>query len=264
MERVTDNQINSIQLLETIKVPPSGDPHLDLHNTELTATQQESLVGLCKMNILPVASLVAEASSPFSDISDNNTFDDPIERTAQYIANLTTSEDDLPDLAALFRRRTVYSPFQKAVLEKAFRIHHYPSVRMIQQLSVEIGVAPDRLRVWFNNRRQRYKRQELLARIATHTFSPHSGCALTCSPMPIITQVTSGEEPYPFTALWNPSATMARSSVSHQNPSVLPPPSSVPRLYPSYNRRAPTNSTGTTTLGNVLEPAYGSVPLFRQ
>ncbi|CAF4590772.1 unnamed protein product [Didymodactylos carnosus] len=216
------------------------------------------------MNILPVASLVAEASSPFSDISDNNTFDDPIERTAQYIANLTTSEDDLPDLAALFRRRTVYSPFQKAVLEKAFRIHHYPSVRMIQQLSVEIGVAPDRLRVWFNNRRQRYKRQELLARIATHTFSPHSGCALTCSPMPIITQVTSGEEPYPFTALWNPSATMARSSVSHQNPSVLPPPSSVPRLYPSYNRRAPTNSTGTTTLGNVLEPAYGSVPLFRQ
>ncbi|CAF4478557.1 unnamed protein product, partial [Didymodactylos carnosus] len=144
------------------------------------------------MNI-PVASLVAETSSPFSDISDNNTFDDPIERTAQYIANLTTSEDDLPDLAALFRRRTVYSPFQKAVLEKAFRIRRYPSVRMIQQLSVEIGVASDRLRVWFNNRRQRYKRQELLARIATRTFSPHSGCALTCSPMPIITQVTSGE-----------------------------------------------------------------------
>ncbi|CAF1040936.1 unnamed protein product, partial [Didymodactylos carnosus] len=135
------------------------------------------------------------------------------------------------------------------VLYQAFRIRHYPSSKMIQQLSTEIGVAPDRLRVWFNNHRQQYKRQEPLARIALRTFSSHSGCALTRSPMPIITQVTSGEEPFLFTASWNPSATMARTSGSRQNPSVLPPPSSVPRLYPSYNRPAPTNSTWTTTLG---------------
>jgi hypothetical protein len=70
-----------------------------------------------------------------------------------------TSLDDSIDKKANKRRsRTQFTKYQLEALEKTFQKNHYPDVQMVDRLSDTLGLAIERISVWFQNRRAKYKK----------------------------------------------------------------------------------------------------------
>ena len=59
-----------------------------------------------------------------------------------------------------FRRsRTIFNPEQIVVLEQHFEKYKYPDLKRRKIISEEIGLPEERIRIWFQNRRAKGKRQ---------------------------------------------------------------------------------------------------------
>ncbi|NXS15627.1 NOBOX protein, partial [Mystacornis crossleyi] len=58
--------------------------------------------------------------------------------------------------------RTFYSAEQLGELEKMFQEDHYPDNEKRREIAAAVGVTPQRILVWFQNRRAKWRKLEKL------------------------------------------------------------------------------------------------------
>ncbi|XP_061186423.1 homeobox protein NOBOX-like [Saccostrea echinata] len=57
------------------------------------------------------------------------------------------------------RSRIKYRPDQIEAMEESFLTHQYPDSESIEQLAEKVGVSAERVAIWFQNRRAKFKRE---------------------------------------------------------------------------------------------------------
>ncbi|NXW40936.1 NOBOX protein, partial [Nyctiprogne leucopyga] len=60
------------------------------------------------------------------------------------------------------KSRTFYSAEQLEELEKMFEEDHYPDNEKRREIAAVVGVTPQRVMVWFQNRRAKWRKLEKL------------------------------------------------------------------------------------------------------
>ncbi|KGL84554.1 Homeobox protein NOBOX, partial [Tinamus guttatus] len=61
------------------------------------------------------------------------------------------------------KSRTFYSTEQLEELEKMFQEDHYPDNEKRREIAAVVGVTPQRIMVWFQNRRAKWRKTEKLS-----------------------------------------------------------------------------------------------------
>ncbi|NWU98172.1 NOBOX protein, partial [Upupa epops] len=61
------------------------------------------------------------------------------------------------------KSRTFYSAEQLEALEKIFQEDHYPDNEKRKEIAAVVGVTPQRIMVWFQNRRAKWRKSEKLS-----------------------------------------------------------------------------------------------------
>ncbi|XP_048743357.1 paired box protein Pax-6-like [Ostrea edulis] len=79
--------------------------------------------------------------------------------------------------------RTKYSPEQLELLESAFQESQYPDTETLENLAEKLDVNTDKVSVWFQNRRSKFKRQSKNSHVAWmrkqfYNSDMHSPCQL--------------------------------------------------------------------------------------
>ena len=58
--------------------------------------------------------------------------------------------------------RIPFTPFQQATLERKFQVNHYLTAHAVSELSVILNLSKQRIKIWYQNRRARERREELV------------------------------------------------------------------------------------------------------
>lgn len=90
------------------------------------------------------------------DVSQN------IQQTSNVQVNRTTEASNVNSSRYRRRSRTTYSKSQLDVLESTFQKTHYPEIRMVDDLSSTLNLSTERISIWFQNRRARFKKSRKL------------------------------------------------------------------------------------------------------
>ncbi|NWV19865.1 NOBOX protein, partial [Origma solitaria] len=70
--------------------------------------------------------------------------------------------------------RTFYSAEQLEELEKMFQEDHYPDNEKRRTIAAMVGVTPQRILVWFQNRRAKWRKLEKLSMKGNRTYPASS------------------------------------------------------------------------------------------
>ncbi|NWV80807.1 NOBOX protein, partial [Dasyornis broadbenti] len=70
--------------------------------------------------------------------------------------------------------RTFYSAEQVEELEKMFQEEHYPDNEKRRKIAAAVGVTPQRILVWFQNRRAKWRKLEKLSMKGNRTYPTSS------------------------------------------------------------------------------------------
>ncbi|XP_065662488.1 homeobox protein ceh-10 [Hydra vulgaris] len=74
---------------------------------------------------------------------------------------VTSNLDDVSNLIENNKRnRTIFSKKQSCVLEDVFKKTHYPDLKCRYEISQQTKLAENRIQVWFQNRRAKWRRTE--------------------------------------------------------------------------------------------------------
>ncbi|KAL3851657.1 hypothetical protein ACJMK2_015386 [Sinanodonta woodiana] len=122
------------------------------------------------------------------------------------------------------KSRTNYSPDQVQALEKLFHENPYPESEKVEKLSKELSIPEGKLKVWFQNKRARWRRR-------VHDNTHHYPPIIQMSP------VISPVHHYGFMA---PPSMMGSTT---SPPQVVPNP-----FFPYPGSSSPCNMTGNTIL----------------
>uniref|UniRef100_A0A8D2B8E2 NOBOX oosis homeobox n=1 Tax=Sciurus vulgaris TaxID=55149 RepID=A0A8D2B8E2_SCIVU len=152
-----------------------------------------------------------------------------------------------PEVTCQVRKktRTLYRSDQLEELERMFQEDHYPDSDKRQEIAQTVGVTPQRIMVWFQNRRAKWRKVEKLNG-KENKGSPAAAASSQCS---------STEEPPP------PMAVDRESGTFPPEPTLdtLPEP---PMLMMSDQTLAPTQqSEGTQRM--VTPPLFSPPPVRR-
>nr|ADO22621.1 homeobox transcription factor HD14 [Mnemiopsis leidyi] len=103
-------------------------------------------------------------SSPFPTTKPTNyrQFLDDLTVTKVKIPKLPKNYEALPKLTSGMNERTVYTPFQTERLEQSFSTNPFLTKDQREKLSKELNIHAGRIKVWYQNRRARKRREEVL------------------------------------------------------------------------------------------------------
>ena len=103
-------------------------------------------------------------ASPFPTTKPTNyrQFLDDITVTKVKIPKLPKNFEALPKLSPWMNERTVYTPFQTERLEQSFSTNPFLTKDQRERLSKELNIHAGRIKVWYQNRRARKRREEVL------------------------------------------------------------------------------------------------------
>ncbi|XP_030072567.1 paired box protein Pax-4 [Microcaecilia unicolor] len=163
------------------------------------------------------------------------------------------SPPSIPRLGTQHRGRTVFTQEQSDTLEKEFSRVQYPDMFTREKLATEMDLPEGTVRVWFSNRRAKWRREEKLK-----METSHKGSADECIHTPSGPAVAPHGFPAFHPATLTGSASSQQLSTSPQMPSMaesLSPPGF--SLYPSasahLNQQTSPLSLGEDPFHGVLE-----------
>ncbi|XP_034560639.1 uncharacterized protein LOC117827900 [Notolabrus celidotus] len=125
------------------------------------------------------------------------------------------------------KSRTLYSTDQLEHLEALFQEDHYPDAEKRKVIAVSVGVTPQRIMVWFQNRRAKWRKAERSITGKVEHRHSRAGCSSNISPPhhqinPTLVSSSKGAPSYSghFTTKLPPLAPAAPSflSLSNQTP----------------------------------------------
>ncbi|XP_053114572.1 homeobox protein NOBOX isoform X2 [Hemicordylus capensis] len=165
------------------------------------------------------------------------------------------------------KARTFYSPEQLEELEKMFHEDHYPDNEKRREIAAAVGVTPQRVMVWFQNRRAKWRKMEKL------TVKGNKKCPATTSTLPVGPQQSSqGATLLPMPSLsgnmHDPSTTlkMDTTTVNYSSMHSGQPAQLISTSVASFTGRATpyepiqTKTISQGTFGSVKEEIFPAIP----
>ena len=120
--------------------------------------------------------------------------------SSDYSKNLNNSDEPRSSSTGRAKRRsrTQYTKQQIDCLEAIFLKSHYPEVHVVDKLSDKLNLSIERISVWFQNRRAKYKKTKKPHTGSEQTLKvhePHQGVSNSDTSMPNLQSKRNSESP---------------------------------------------------------------------
>ncbi|KAL5015420.1 hypothetical protein ScPMuIL_009690 [Solemya velum] len=213
----------------------------------------------------PEIILSAEGNASTTPISEDDSVPSPTSTNSSRSSSPGSRSASSSDSGERKNTRTKYTPQQLNTLEKLFMDNPYPDTDEVERLAGEIGVTEGKIRIWFQNKRARWRRraqnntqqQTLQPTVVSLPAMPTSNYG-TIPPYLSTCMPTSTYPMMPFVPYPSMSSAHDRLSI----------PTNSTRAYPHYNgphnfnddtpatdnfttHSSPSSSPGSTLYGTI-------------
>ncbi|KAF3819448.1 hypothetical protein GH733_013598 [Mirounga leonina] len=163
-----------------------------------------------------------------------------------------TDQKRTPEVTCQVRKktRTLYRSDQLEELERIFQEDHYPDSDKRREIAQTVGVTPQRIMVWFQNRRAKWRKVEKL------NGKENKGSPAGPAPTPASSQCSSATE-------LPPSMSLAPEPGTFPQEPPLDTLTEPPMLLTSDQTLAPTQQSENTQRVAVTPPLFSPPPVRR-